>query len=406
MTFKCKICGGNLEIKENEKTIICEYCGNKQIIPELEIEQKNIKKSAIGTTDKKEQFDVFICYKETDENGNRTQDSTIAGRLYNNLTEQGYRVFCSEITLESKSEIQHDQYISEALNSSKVMIVVCTKKDYINETSVKNEWSRFLDLTKGYRKKILIPAYKEMNPYDLPKEFEHLQALDLGKIGVLVDLKNKIDVTLNKEMLQNEKKARKKAIKIVIIIISIIILSIISIAVTTKIIIPESQYKEANKLMEDENYDEAIAIFNKIEEYKDSKDKITICNNKKREKIKEELAKYIGTYDKTESNIDPIFGDEVFYGYILEITSAGSAGIEFDLTNYGHRVASISTTAKLDGDTYEFRFKDSWNNRGQGILKLYEDGISINLTITQYDEMANFSIGEGEIEFKFSDMIN
>ena len=33
MIFKCKICGGSLELKQGEKITICEYCGVKQTIP-------------------------------------------------------------------------------------------------------------------------------------------------------------------------------------------------------------------------------------------------------------------------------------------------------------------------------------------------------------------------------------
>ena len=49
---------------------------------------------------------------------------------------------------------------------------------------VKNEWSRFLKLIKSNKNKILIPAYKEMDPYDLPDEFSHLQ----DKICLNLDL--------------------------------------------------------------------------------------------------------------------------------------------------------------------------------------------------------------------------
>ena len=34
----------------------------------------------------------------------------------------------------------------------------------------------------------MIPAYKDMDPYDLPEEFSHLQAQDMGKLGFMQDL--------------------------------------------------------------------------------------------------------------------------------------------------------------------------------------------------------------------------
>ncbi|MDE5597480.1 MAG: hypothetical protein K2J04_06570, partial [Lachnospiraceae bacterium] len=35
---------------------------------------------------------------------------------------------------------------------------------------------------------MLIPAYRDMDPYDLPKEFSHLQALDMSRLGFVQDL--------------------------------------------------------------------------------------------------------------------------------------------------------------------------------------------------------------------------
>ena len=53
----------------------------------------------------------------------------------------------------------------------------------------KNEWSRYLALVKNSGgKKMLIPAYKDMDPYDLPEEFSHLQAQDMSKLGFMQDL--------------------------------------------------------------------------------------------------------------------------------------------------------------------------------------------------------------------------
>lgn len=38
--YKCKMCGGALEINNNEKVAICEYCGTKQTLPRLDDEKK------------------------------------------------------------------------------------------------------------------------------------------------------------------------------------------------------------------------------------------------------------------------------------------------------------------------------------------------------------------------------
>ncbi len=147
-----------------------------------------IQKGILAISQKEEPFDVFICYKETDNNGRRTQDSVLANDLYHQLTQEGFKVFFSRITLEDKLGTAYEPYIFAALNSSKVMVVLGTKPEYFNAVWVKNEWSRYLALIKNGAKKMLIPAYRDMDPYDLPEEFSHLQAQDMSKLGFMQDL--------------------------------------------------------------------------------------------------------------------------------------------------------------------------------------------------------------------------
>ena len=285
--FKCKICGGTLEITSGETVATCEYCGTKQTLPKLDDEKKanlfdranhfrrnndfdkamgiyeqilnedtedaesywsivlcrygieyvedpsshkrvptvnraqftsvfddedyksaikyadthqkelyekeatainEIQKGILAISGQEEPFDVFICYKETDANGRRTQDSVLATELYHELTHEGYKVFFARITLEDKLGTAYEPYIFAALNSSKVMVVLGTKPEYFNAVWVRNEWSRYLALIKQGQKKMLIPAYRDMDPYDLPEEFSHLQAQDMSKLGFMQDL--------------------------------------------------------------------------------------------------------------------------------------------------------------------------------------------------------------------------
>ena len=148
-----------------------------------------IQKGILEISGKEEPFDVFICYKETDANGRRTQDSVLANDLYHQLTQEGFKVFFARITLVDKLGSAYEPYIFAALNSAKVMVVLGTKPEYFNAVWVKNEWSRYLALVKqSGGKKMLIPAYKDMDPYDLPDEFSHLQAQDMAKLGFMQDL--------------------------------------------------------------------------------------------------------------------------------------------------------------------------------------------------------------------------
>ena len=147
-----------------------------------------IQKGFLAISEREKPFDVFICYKETDDNGRRTMDSVLANDLYHQLTQEGFKVFFSRITLEDKLGTEYEPYIFAALNSAKVMVVLGTRPEYFSAVWVRNEWSRFLTLIKNGEQKVLIPAYRDMSPYDLPEEFSHLQALDMSRLGFMQDL--------------------------------------------------------------------------------------------------------------------------------------------------------------------------------------------------------------------------
>ena len=147
-----------------------------------------VQRGILATSQNAEPYDVFICYKESDENGQRTRDSLMAQDIYYQLTEQGRKVFFARITLEDVAGAQYEPYIFAALNSAKVMIVVGTKPEYLNAVWVKNEWSRFLAMMKKDRHKLLLPCYRDMDPYDMPEPLSVLQSYDMSKIGFIQDL--------------------------------------------------------------------------------------------------------------------------------------------------------------------------------------------------------------------------
>lgn len=174
---------------ENYKSAL-QYADNyqREIYEAEAIAINDIQKGILAISQNEKPFDVFICYKETDANGRRTQDSVLATELYKELTDEGFKVFFSRITLEDKLGIAYEPYIFAALHSAKVMVVLGTKSEHFNAVWVKNEWSRYLALIKQGAKKTLIPAYSCMTPNELPEEFSHLQAQDMSKIGFMQDL--------------------------------------------------------------------------------------------------------------------------------------------------------------------------------------------------------------------------
>ncbi|WP_037343760.1 DUF6273 domain-containing protein [Ruminococcus sp. FC2018] len=187
--------------------------GQKELFEKEAAEIDKLQKNILEIVHKEKPFDVFICYKETDENGKRTSDSVIANDIYYQLTQEGFKVFYAAITLEDKLGQEYEPYIFAALNSAKVMLVIGSDPEYFNAVWVKNEWSRYLKLMKNDRSKLLIPCYKDMDAYDLPEEFAHLQAQDMSKIGFINDVIRGIRKVLSKEKTSESKAETKTVIK-------------------------------------------------------------------------------------------------------------------------------------------------------------------------------------------------
>lgn len=296
--LRCKMCGGDLTIINGQTIAVCEYCGTKQTVPNVDSEKKlnlfsranrllyhcdfdlaanlyenivsefpkeaeaywglvlckygieyvddpstgkkvptchrtnfdnvmddpnfelaikyanvqarelyltegntieKLRKNILAVSSQEKPYDIFISYKESDDHGQRTIDSVLAQDIYDQLTNRGYRVFLSRVSLEDKLGQEYEPYIFSALYSSKILIVVGTEYEHLNAVWVKNEWKRFLHLMSQDHNRVLIPCFKDMDAYDLPKEFQKLQAQDLGKIGAMQDLIRGVDKILGRK---------------------------------------------------------------------------------------------------------------------------------------------------------------------------------------------------------------
>ena len=380
MEFKCKICGGQVQVDRAAGVCICEYCGTKQTIPlftddsskqlyesgnnylqhceydkaenvfnqllsinpqEAEIywdmvmckygvtfvcdprtgkyiptcnrthydsvlNDKNylnalkfsvgdkkafylesaetidrIQKGIISVARKEKPFDIFISYKETDKNGNRTKDSVVAQELYEKLASAGYKVFFSRITLEDKIGSEYEPYIYAALSSSKVMLTVSSSRENIEAPWVKNEWSRFLTLRQADSSKTIIPLYFSMQKSELPEEFAILSAQDIGKPDYEQDLirgiKKLIPLPI---MLAEKRKKRKKCAKIIGItaVCIILIAGGVSFPFMKDYFENIGDYNAAMQLYNDKNYKAAIEAFKQLDDFKDSKEMIKNCD--------------------------------------------------------------------------------------------------------------------------------
>lgn len=215
---------------ENYK-LACKYADSEsRMMYEDEAEELDaLQKKILTAASKEEPYDIFICYKETNQNGERTADSVLAQEIYDELTKRDFRVFFARITLEDKLGKDYEPCIYSALTSAKVMLMVTTDSEHCNAVWVKNEWKRYIDFMKNDSEKVLIPVYRDISPYALPDEFAKLQAQDMSKLGAVQDLVRGVEKILGKnrsgvqgglgahekELLEKiEKKERRKSILI------------------------------------------------------------------------------------------------------------------------------------------------------------------------------------------------
>lgn len=171
------------------ESIATEYKNQAKYIDKVRIEW-------LEKARKEPDYDVFISYKDSDkENGiERTRDSIDAQDLYNALTEEGYKVFFSRISLRDKVSEQYEPYIYNAIKTAKVMIVFGENVGYFSSTWIKNEWTRFKNRIEKKEKhpNSLVVVYKGIDPNDLPVILKSRQCLNMQDVTFLRTLTNHI----------------------------------------------------------------------------------------------------------------------------------------------------------------------------------------------------------------------
>lgn len=233
----------------------------------------NIQRGIISVFKKEKPYDIFISYKETDANGNRTKDSIKAQELYDILTKEGYKVFFSRITLEDKIGSEYEPHIYAALRSAKVMLTVCSSSENIESAWVKNEWSRFLTLRQEDSSKTLIPLYYDIPRSSLPDEFAILAAQEMNNEDFEQELIRGIKKLIPLPISKAEKRKRFMrvfSILFVILLILIIVFASIFIPQYRKEKDQSEKYQSAIELFNNAEYSAASKIFTELENYKDS----------------------------------------------------------------------------------------------------------------------------------------
>ena len=153
---------------------------------------------------KEDSYDIFISFKKSTEalvDGEKrlidTDDYFKAREIYNFLKDK-YRVFFSPVSIGADTGILGEKYeprILKALQSSQAMILLGTKKDYLEAQWVENEWRRYrFFIDKGNKQKqSLILGYQKVMP-PLPSLLKDIQlpSFDMFSVNYLKELDAKL----------------------------------------------------------------------------------------------------------------------------------------------------------------------------------------------------------------------
>lgn len=274
--------------------LACKYADSEsRFMYEDEAETiDKIQKRIIAISAKEDPYDVFICYKETDEvTGGRTQDSLLAYEVYEEFTKHGIRSFMARVTLADKIGQDYEPYIYSALSSAKVMIVVATNGENCDAVWVKNEWMRFLSFMKEDDSKTIVPIYRSMSPYEFPTELTKFQAQDMSKVGAIQDLTigvqklvgmDKHDNTSARirRMEQENRKSRRSTNRLIAVLAALLVITLIAGGLFVYTNSSGYKYQEAVKKAEAGQYYEAAALFYGLNDYEDSHDLYEEYNKK------------------------------------------------------------------------------------------------------------------------------
>ncbi len=135
-----------------------------------------------------ERYDIYLSCRERDERGLTTPEYTAAKSLYTRLTNDGFKVFCPDITLEDVQGSEWEPYIYSALNNARVMIVMGFSEDSFADVWVNNAYSRFAALAAEDSRRVMIPMYRGMPAEKLPDVLKPYQAVDMTRLGYENDL--------------------------------------------------------------------------------------------------------------------------------------------------------------------------------------------------------------------------
>lgn len=346
ISMRCKSCGGTLKLLNGGYE--CENCHNRYEILSVY-----------------ENTEVAICYTETDDFGRRTKDSIVAQEIYSKLSSLNINTFYQRISLGDLSPDTAEIVYANAKENAKILILLAGSKEY---------FSKLIDQNKNLlSKKKIIPIYFDIDAYDLPSELSAYQALNFNNVAAIKDVEKNILISLGRSdeivSLETSKKKISKKKKIlsasIVIIIFILLASTIYFIFGTSYVLPSKKYEQAEQLISEQKYVEAIDVLDSLEDYKNSQNLL--------ENI---YSQYIGYYHDDESNIS------------LHLNTTGALRADVTITEVASEniVIKITESASINKDIVSFEYNDSQNNHGSVVIKLKNNGIDLSISSNYTNE--------------------
>ncbi len=390
-----------------------------------------IQKKIMSISSQQEQYDVFICYKETeDSTSERTPDSVLAQEIFDELSKKGINTFFSRISLKDKIGEDYEPSIYSALKTAKVMIVVTTSSEHCESPWVRNEWSRFIAFMSEDADKKIVPAFKEMTAYELPDELSAFQAQDMGKLGAIQDLvlgvesllRNKDNtkktmseqdvLSIVKEKEERERQAARAAIEaktrkslrfvLAIAVALLVVFGVVKVAqyINSAYIKPSKIYKAALVEMENEDYTQAMSDFSKIKGFKDSNELYDECSRQSTEKKVSTLltgtnysalAQAVSKLDITKcedtliegisAKLLKLLSDEDIENAVFLADSIDSAKLS---TRGGELKETVDNVYKAQSDkTNQKRYETAEENYSKGSIRGYKSALNTMIELSE-----------------------
>ena len=141
------------------------------------------------------QYQIFLSFKDRDENGSRTKSSRFSEKLFHSLTEKGYKVFYAPSVLNGMVGQAIVPTIEHALESSKFQIVVLTNSYEVNSKWVRFEWQYFFKNNKP-----VLPVFLNDGKIDfdsMPPEIRDIQGIQITDGSSYDTLLEKIELAMS-----------------------------------------------------------------------------------------------------------------------------------------------------------------------------------------------------------------